>query len=149
IEFKRAILAYTAVNKYSLYSLQQLAKHKIKHFGAKMNIFDVVEAIKEDFLKLLCDNPWVYDYLNRKAKTTFEENHTVFIRDNFFDRINNVALAKVIAKCMVELYNNKVSCMLNTEREPVPGVSKECIPNVQDSPIEEAQPEECYAIEET
>ncbi|KAF2184780.1 hypothetical protein K469DRAFT_449053, partial [Zopfia rhizophila CBS 207.26] len=125
IEFKKAVLAYTAANKYSLRGLQQLSKHKIEHFGAEMNIFNVIEAIKKNFSKLLCNNPWVYNYLDRKAKTTFKEDHTVFTRNNFFNRINDVALAKVMAKCIVELYNNKVSRMLNTEREPVPGISEE------------------------
>ncbi|KAF1966829.1 hypothetical protein BU23DRAFT_573653 [Bimuria novae-zelandiae CBS 107.79] len=134
--FKRAVLAYTAANKYGLFGLQQLAKHKIERFGAEINIFDVVEAIKGDFSKLL-------------SKTAFKEDYTVFARNNFFDRINNIALAKVMAKYVVELYNNKVSRMLNIEREPVLGISKECTPGVQDSPIEEAQLEECYTVDKT
>lgn len=147
-QFKRAVSAYTAANKYGLFGLQQLAKHKIEFFGAEVNIFDVVEAIKEDSSKLLCDDPCFYDYLGGKVKTAFEGDHTVFARDNFFDRINDVALAKVMAKCLVELYNNKFLRMLNTQGEPVPGISEECTPDAQNSP-EEAEPEECCAIEET
>ncbi|KAL5425946.1 hypothetical protein PMIN06_012981 [Paraphaeosphaeria minitans] len=131
-EFKRAVLAYTAANKYGLFDLQQLAKHKIECFGAEINIFDVVEAIK-----------------GGKATAAFEEDHTVFAGDNFFDRIDDVTLAKVMAKCVVELYNNKVSRMHNTEKEPVPGVSEECTPDIQDSSVEEAQVQEAFTIENT
>lgn len=148
-EFKRAVLAYTAANKYGLFGLQQLAKDKIEYFGAEINIFDVVEAIKGGFSTLLCDDQWFYSYLGGKAETAFEEDHTVFAGENFFDRINDVALAKVMAKCVVELYNIKVSRMLNTEREPVPGSSEECTLDVQDSPVEEAQAQEAFTIQET
>lgn len=47
IEFKRAVLVYRAASKYSVLGLQQLAKHEIERFGAEMNIFEVVEAIKD------------------------------------------------------------------------------------------------------
>ncbi|KAL5400284.1 hypothetical protein PMIN06_012853 [Paraphaeosphaeria minitans] len=147
IEFKRALLAYAAANKYGLFGLQQLAKHQIERFGAEMNIFDVIEAIKEDFSNLVCDNSWFFGYLGGKAKTAFEEDHTVFARDNFFDHINDVALAQVMAKCMVELYDNKVSRMLDTEGTAASRLPKGCISKAQDAPIEEAQPE-CCAIEE-
>ncbi|KAL5396424.1 hypothetical protein PMIN03_012963 [Paraphaeosphaeria minitans] len=148
-EFKRAVLAYTAANKYGLFDLQQLAKHKIECFGAEINIFDVVEAIKGDFFNFLCNDPWFHNYLGGKATAAFEEDHTVFAGDNFFDRIDDVTLAKVMAKCVVELYNNKVSRMHNTEKEPVPGVSEECTPDIQDSSVEEAQVQEAFTIENT
>ncbi|RYO74103.1 hypothetical protein DL766_004924 [Monosporascus sp. MC13-8B] len=149
IEFKRAVLAYIAAKTYGLQGLQQLAKHKMEHFGTEMDIFDVVEAIKEHFSKLPDDTAWFHDYLEGKAKSAFEEDHTVFARDNFFDRVNDVALARILEKCVVELYNNKVSRRLDTAREPTPDISEECIPDGQDPPIEEAPAEEPSAIEET
>ncbi|RYP22523.1 hypothetical protein DL765_001581 [Monosporascus sp. GIB2] len=149
IEFERAILAYIAAKTYGLHGLQQLAKHKMEHFGTEMDIFDVVEAIKEHFSTLPGDTAWFHDYLGGKAKSAFEEDHTVFARDDFFGRVNDVALARALAKCVVELYNDKVSRMLDTAREPAPEISKECVPDGQDSPIEEAPAGEPSAIEET
>ncbi|KAF2443080.1 hypothetical protein P171DRAFT_433422 [Karstenula rhodostoma CBS 690.94] len=148
IEFKRALSTYTAAKRYGLSGLQQLAKQEIERVGAEMNIFDVVDAIKENFSKLVCDNTWFNGYLEGKAKTAFDEDHTVFARDNFFEHINDVALAQAMAKCIIELYNNKVSHMLDTGEGPIPGLPEEGISNAQDTPIEEFQPGECHAIEE-
>ena len=62
-------------------------------------------------------------------ETAFKEDHTVFSGNDFFDRINDVSLARVLAKCVVKLYN-KISRFLNTERQPVLGISKGCAPDV-------------------
>lgn len=60
---------------YKLYSLQQLAKQKIKHFSTRTNIVDIIKAINEDFLKLLSSATWFHNDLCRKASTAFKENH--------------------------------------------------------------------------
>ncbi|KAF2469058.1 uncharacterized protein BDR25DRAFT_264224 [Lindgomyces ingoldianus] len=148
IEFKRAVLAYITAKTYELAGLQQLAMHKVEHYGTEMNIFDVVEALNEDFSKLPGNTHWLQDYLNGKIKTAFEEDHTTFAKDDFFGRISNVALNKVLVKRVVELYNNKLSCMLNIEKDSIQRVSEEYVPAAQDSPVEEAPAQVSVAIEE-
>lgn len=108
-----------------------------------------LSRIQGRLFKFLCDDPSFCDYLDGKARIAFKEDHTVFARNNFFDRINDVALIKVMAKCMVKHYDRKVSRMLSTVREPVRESTEECISDAQGPLDEEAQPEECYAIEET
>jgi hypothetical protein len=149
IEFKSAILAYVAAKTYKLHDLQQLAKHQIEHFGADMHIFNIIDTIKEDSPKLLDDTDWFHDYLKGKAKIAFEADHTIFARDDFFDRINHGALGRLLIKCVVELYNDKVLRLLNTERVAVPQISEKLIPDTQDLLIEEVPAETCFTIEET
>ena len=67
--------------------------------------------------------------LDKKLETAFKEDHTVFAGSDFFDRINGVSLPRVLAKCVVKLYNNKISRFPNTERQPVLGISKGCAPD--------------------
>jgi hypothetical protein len=68
IEFKRALLAYTAAIKCGLVGLQQLAKHELERFGTEMNIFDVVEAVQDEFSKIRCNDLWCYGFLRARSK---------------------------------------------------------------------------------
>jgi hypothetical protein len=86
--------------------------------------------------------------LTGKVKTSFDEDYTVFVTDDFFDRIHDFALAKFMAECTVELYNNKISHMCDTKAPSVPGVPDESFSNAQDAPIKKARPKESYAIDQ-
>jgi hypothetical protein len=44
----------------------------------------------------------LHDYLDKKMETAFKEDHTVFAGSDFFDRINDVSLARVLAKYVVK-----------------------------------------------
>ncbi|KAF2193046.1 hypothetical protein K469DRAFT_693112 [Zopfia rhizophila CBS 207.26] len=142
IEFKRAVLAYFAAKNYELLGLQRLAVYKIEHFGIEMNIFDIIEAINEDFSKLPGNTSWFHDYLRRKAKAAFQEDHTVFARNAFLDRISNVDLNKVLVKYVVELYTNKISRMLNNGAESILTLSGKSVPDAVDTPREEVPTDE-------
>ncbi|ORY00737.1 hypothetical protein BCR34DRAFT_668121 [Clohesyomyces aquaticus] len=147
LEFKRAFLAYIAAKTYDLRDLQQLAKHKIKHIGTRIHVFDIIEAIKEDFSKLPSDTTWFYNYLDGKAKTALEEDHTAFAKGDIFSCIDDIALCRLLAKCVVGLYNTKLSGMLNTEGAPVPGICEEYIAIPPNSLIEACPAEELPAKE--
>jgi hypothetical protein len=148
-EFKRAFLAYLAAKTYNLYGLQELAKEKIEHFGAELSIFDIVEAVRDEFSKLSVGIPWFHEYLEGKVKAAFQEDHTVFAREDFFGRIDNVALLQVLARCLVGLFDERLSSMLNAEREPVPGIFEENSPDRENAAIEAVSEEipakEAYA----
>ncbi len=148
IELKRAFLAYAMAKTYELAGLQQLAMHKIEQHSSEMNIFDVFEAINEDFSKFQGDIDWVQHYLKEKMKVTFEEDYTAFARNDFFVRISNDALYKFLIQCVLELYHSKVSRLLKIEEESITGFAEEYVPATQDSPVEEASAEVTVASEE-
>ena len=147
-EFKRAFLAYSMAKKYDLAGLQQLAMSKIEHHSTEMNIFDVFEALNEDFSKLQGNIDWFQDYLNEKIKVAFEEDHTTFAKNDLFGRISNVALNKFLAQRVIELYSSKVSHMLSTEKEFIQAFSNDYVPTARDSPVEKVSAEVSVAIEE-
>jgi hypothetical protein len=149
IEFRRAVLAYATAKKFELHGLEQLAKEKIEYFGAEMNIHDVVETIKDEYSKLPGDSTWFLDYLKEKARTAFEVDHTIFTKDDFFGRIDDAALTRVLATCVVELYEEKVTRMLDARNQPAPEVLGDCVSEVQDSPFETVTTEECVPVEDT
>ena len=115
VEFRRAILVYAAAKTHGIHGLQELAQDRIEHFGAEMGIFDVVGIIKDDFSKLLGDAAWFHDYLDEKTRVMFEEDHGVFARDDFLDCVSDVGLARVLAKCVVRLYNEKIELIASVE----------------------------------
>ncbi|PSN59046.1 hypothetical protein BS50DRAFT_626910 [Corynespora cassiicola Philippines] len=148
-KFKSAVLVYIAAKTYKLDGLQQLAKHKTEQFGTDINIFDTVEIVEKYFSKLSVDTTWFHDYLDEKVKVAFEADHTVFAGNDFFDRINDASLIRVLSKCMAKLYENKISSLRNTDGQKVLDISEESASDVQDSLVQEALPEESCSIEET
>jgi hypothetical protein len=147
-EFKTAVLAYATAKKHELHGLEELAKDRIEHFGAEIDIHDVVETIKDDYSKLLGDSTWFLDYLKQKARAAFEVDHTVFTKVDFFGRIDDAALTKVLAKCVMELYEEKVTRMLDAGNQPAPEVPGDCVSEVQDSSFDVATMEECVLVED-
>lgn len=147
VEFKRAFLAYTMANQYKLLELQDLAKQQIKHFGAEMDIFRVVEVVRGVFAKLGDDDAWFRNYLEGKAKSAFEEDYTVFSSGDLFDRIEDVGLARLMATFMVRLYSEKVELLMDAGRERDATAAEEGDHEVQDFAIEEVTPDECGATE--
>ena len=148
IEFKRAFLVYAMAKTYELAGLQQLAMQKIEHHSMKMNVFDVLEALNDDFSKLQDQCDWFQDYLNEKIKVAFEEDYTTFAKNDFFDRISNEALNNFVVRHVIELFSSKVSCLLNTEKEVIQKISDEYVPDAPHSPVEEASARISVAIEE-
>jgi hypothetical protein len=60
-----------------------------------------------------------------------------------FALINDVSLARVLAKCLVGLYNDTIECMLSAERVPSVGTSEECR---SDLPVDEKLAKESYTV---
>jgi hypothetical protein len=148
VEFKRAVLAYIAAKQYMLHGLQRLAGQQISCFGAEMSIFDVVEAINKDFSRIPDDATWFHEYMGNKVRKAFEQDYTAFAKDDLFSRIDNVALIRVLAKCMVEVYSNKVSDVLSKKEGTTLEIPKECIVEAEDLPSEEPPEVECVNIDE-
>lgn len=115
VEFRRAFSAYVMANTYQLAGLQQLAMHEIESFGRDMTVFDILAAIDEDFSRLPDSAISFEEYLMVKARNAFEKDHAVFLEDGTFDRINSVALSKILARCVMQLYKDKVTHMLRVE----------------------------------
>ena len=116
VEFKQAFLAFAVAHTYELAGLQRLAMDKIKQFGQRMTIFDIVDTIDENFSSLSHSTTEFQDYLTMKARDAFQKNHNDLCSNGIFDRITNVALSKTLAKCVMELYENKITHMLQAEQ---------------------------------
>jgi hypothetical protein len=116
VEFKRAFSAFVMANTYKLATLQQLAMNKIKLYGMRMTMFDIVDAIDEDFSTFSDSTTEFEDYLTTKAKDAFQKDYNVFYDNGIFDRITNVALSKALANCVMVLYKDKITHMLQAEQ---------------------------------
>ncbi|OCK74633.1 hypothetical protein K432DRAFT_447189, partial [Lepidopterella palustris CBS 459.81] len=138
IEFKRAVLAYFAAITYELHSLQRLAMENIEHAGMGMNIFEIFDAIDQDFPKCPNKTGWFHDYLKEKAKATFKEDHTLFEDDALLDRVTNVNLSKILVKCVVELHTPMVSRILNDKSDSIQTAPEESVHSAKDGPSGEA-----------
>jgi hypothetical protein len=115
-EFKRAFSAFVTAETYKLTGLQRLAMQNIEQYGERMTIFDIVHTIDEDFSRLLDSTTEFQRYLKAKARDAFQKDHNDFYNNGVFDRISNIALSKVLAKCVMKLYEDKITHMIQAER---------------------------------
>jgi hypothetical protein len=116
VEFKRAFSAFVTAETYELAGLQRLAMQNIEQYGERMTIFDIVHAIDEDFSRLSDSTTDFQGYLKAKVGNEFQKNHNDFHNNGLFDRISNIALSKALAKCVMELYEDKITHMIQAER---------------------------------
>lgn len=94
-----------------------------------MSILHINQAIEEDFSKPLSDIAWFHDYLDRKFKTVFEDDLIVVVGNGLFGHIDNIALIRVIIKCVVRACSNKISCMLSIEQSGMYNVDFKLLPD--------------------
>lgn len=117
IGLKRALLVYIMTEKYDLpNNLQQLATREMEEHGSRLNVFETLEAFKDHFSKL-DSKSWVHNYLSKKAKAAFEENHTVFKTKAFMESADDAGLNKFMMGCVIDLYDDKISHMIDLEKE--------------------------------
>lgn len=105
-----------------------------------MNIIDIVEAINDKLAKLPNDATYFYYYLRKKACTAFETDHTLFVRHDVFSRLENITLMRILAKCILQAYDDKFTHKLDMKKESLQRVSEETLAQTQNSSIEGAAP---------
>jgi hypothetical protein len=134
-EFRRAFLTCSTADTYNLPKLKQLAKHEMECHGTKLSIVEIVEAIKGDLVDFDRNN-WFFEYLHEKTRAAFREDYTVFATDTFLNNLDSTALNKLMMKFVLELYNEKISSILNAE-VGVEQTSRRCDGVVEDLPADE------------
>jgi hypothetical protein len=112
---KAALLVFIATISRGLPNLQQLATQEIEKHGSSLGLSELLDFIDDDFPRLDPDG-WVHEYLRRKTKAAFDQDHTVFSDQTFLQNLRSALLIKFMAKCVVDLYSTKVARMINTER---------------------------------
>jgi hypothetical protein len=115
IGLKRAILVLIALQSWHLPDLQQLTMQEVEKHAATLEIFEVLDAVKDDFARL-DPRGWVYDFLREKAQAAFEKDHTIFRNEALSATLDNVVLGKLVMQWVVEMYDEKIKRMLAVER---------------------------------
>jgi hypothetical protein len=116
VKVKRALRVYLVTITYKLPHLEQLATHEIEDHGTKLDICEILEAFKDDFAKL-CSDSWVHGYLCRKVKAAFGLDHTCFKSDVLWKKMHTAPLEKFMTECLMDLYAERISQMINSEKE--------------------------------
>jgi hypothetical protein len=159
---KHALLVYIATTSHNLPDLQRLAVHTMEMHAERLDIFEILEAIQDDFTRLEPDS-WVHGFLRKKAQAAFEADHSVFRNDAFLRTLDNVVLGKVLMRWVMEMYDEKVSRMIAVA-EDTSRMLGECnqvvqshdmvvdeqdlvVPVVDEGPTEEYPAEACPAEE--
>ncbi|KAH9864710.1 hypothetical protein J1614_010646 [Plenodomus biglobosus] len=131
---QRALLVYFMANKYDLHDLEQLAKQEIEQQAVELSICEVLEAIKEHFVRLEPDS-FVHEIVREKTKETCEENDTLLKTDALLKSLDNAALSRFMMKCVVDGYSSMILQAYATQREMQQAVDNrdQTTPNVSDN----------------
>lgn len=112
---RAALWVFIATSNHGLYDLQQLATQEIEKHGSSLSLTKLLETIDDTFA-FLDPHSWVHEYLRRKARVAFEQDHTVFSDTAFLQSLGNLALIKFMARCVVDLYSTKIARMMDREQ---------------------------------
>jgi hypothetical protein len=113
--FKRAILVLIALQSWYVPDLQHLTKQEIEKHAATLEVFEILDAVKDDFARINSQG-WVYDFLREKAQVAFEKDHTIFKNEALLATLDNAVLGKLVMQWVVEMYDEKFKRMLAVER---------------------------------
>jgi len=117
VGFTQALLVYIATAECSsLGGLEAAAVHEMEGHGSDLSIFEVLSATENHFSKLT-KKSWVHDYLPKRAREAFEENHGIFKTEAFLESIGGAEFYRFMMTCAVDLYDDKISRMIETEKE--------------------------------
>ncbi|KAH3916218.1 hypothetical protein HBH56_070350 [Parastagonospora nodorum] len=116
-KFGQALLVYIMTDKYRLpLELEELSICEIENHGSQLTFFETLAEIEGHFSKL-DENSRIHAYLLKRAREAFESNHAIFKTEAFIESIGGAELHKFMMACVIELYHEKVSCMIDTETE--------------------------------
>jgi hypothetical protein len=116
-KFGQALLVYIMTDKYRLpLELKELSIREIENHGSQLTFFETLAEIEGHFSKL-DENSRIHTYLLKQAREAFESNHAIFKTEAFIESIGGAELHKFMMACAIELYHEKVSCMIDTETE--------------------------------
>lgn len=117
IGFTQALLVYIATAECSsLEGLQAAAVHEMEGHGSLLSIFEILSATDSYFSKLARES-WVHDYLPRRAREAFEEDHGIFKTEAFLESVGGAELYRFMMTCAIDLYDDKISRMTDAETE--------------------------------
>ncbi|KAJ4984809.1 hypothetical protein SVAN01_09682 [Stagonosporopsis vannaccii] len=115
-KLKAALLVFIATEQYELTGLQNLAMKEIGMQCLFLNIFEILSVIDVEFSRISPDS-WVHRRLSSEANAAFTGDHTVFANEAFLQDLKNADLIKFMTRCVVDLYNTRLSQLLLRDRE--------------------------------
>ncbi|CAA9957335.1 hypothetical protein PTMSG1_00943 [Pyrenophora teres f. maculata] len=111
---EKAILVYIMAKSYELPELVALVVGEIESLCAELDIFQMMASIEPNFTKLELESHEegpVHTVLRKKARATFEADHTAFESNEFLVHLSNADFRSFMLKCVMKLYSDKVSHM--------------------------------------
>jgi hypothetical protein len=115
---KHALRVYIATINPQLSDLNFLAIYHIQIHAEHMSIFEILDAVKEDFTRLthLDSDGLVHTVLREKVEAAFEKDHTIFRNEALLSTVDNAVLGKLVMKWVTEIYDEKIKRMFAVER---------------------------------
>lgn len=109
-ELKNNVHLYGVGDKYGLAGLKGLALEKIQNNEGLVDIFDILETIKEASKTLLEDDLGLKPYIKRELKAAFESDDALFGKERFIELFGEAKhFDKILMRIVADIYSEKIA----------------------------------------
>lgn len=109
-ELKNNVHLYGVGDKYGFAGLKGLALEKIQNKEGLVDIFDILETIKEASKTLLEDDLGLKPYIKRELKAAFESDDALFGKERFIELFGEAKhFDRILMRIVADIYSEKIA----------------------------------------
>ncbi|KAK5652351.1 hypothetical protein OQA88_10543 [Cercophora sp. LCS_1] len=106
--FKTAFQVYAAARIYELGGLEDLAIDEIERLSEMVDVFSVIDTVREVYPKPAADDYWFPGFVKDKIKDALKDGSALSKADCPIDFSDGIGFAKLLVKGVMEVYRDMV-----------------------------------------
>ncbi|KAK3389557.1 hypothetical protein B0H63DRAFT_445741 [Podospora didyma] len=123
--FKTSFEVYAAARVYELDSLEELAKEQITVLGYGLDVFAIIDVVKDAYPIPVGDDTWFPDYMKSQIKAAFENPTTLLSADFPSDFSDGTSIAKFLFRGVLEVYCEMVESLTSKTADTTTAVESD------------------------
>ncbi|KAH4677974.1 hypothetical protein HBI68_196530 [Parastagonospora nodorum] len=114
LKFEQALSTFVLASTYELQTLEILAKERIKMYGNRMALVEILDTARKEFSKLAWS--WFHEYLQARAEEQFDLDHTFFTSTAFVESIGEGTLYRFMMSHLLQIFSGKLTHTLQSRK---------------------------------
>ncbi|KAH3972841.1 hypothetical protein HBI56_185590 [Parastagonospora nodorum] len=114
LKFEQALSTFVLASTYELQTLEILAKERIKMYGNRMTLVEILDTARKEFSKLAWS--WFHEYLQARAEEQFDLDHTFFTSTAFVESIGEGTLYRFMMSHLLQIFSGKLTHTLQSRK---------------------------------
>lgn len=134
IQFRQALLTFVLASTYELKDLGRLAKTQIEIHGGHMDLTEVLDAVRKDFLKMGWS--WFHEYLHARVNEQFDRDYTFFTSGAFIESVGRGTLHRFMTHHLLKMFTEKLTHTLQRRESPDKEKHDAVLDEVEDAAVQ-------------